>query len=312
MKGECVMKPFLERLPLVAETFDRDAARRTHPNLDEMLRTDPDTRAVLVHGDTLFVTPDGRALARLPLAQVPAFERGLYLGRAPGPLLLVSVSAENLPRVPAAEGEWASLRDAASHLTAAESAIATAAIAMVHWHRSHAFSPLTGEPADVGAGGWVRTSPSTGAEVFPRTDPAIIVGVRDRHDRILLARHAGARGKIWTVLAGFVEPGESFEQTVVREVLEESGMRVTHPRYLGSQPWPFPASVMVGFFADLEADQDPAALVPQPDEIAELRWFDRSEVPSLPLPARVSIARAIIEEWYGAEIPDAPLAGPGS
>ncbi|HXR44149.1 MAG TPA: NAD(+) diphosphatase, partial [Pseudolysinimonas sp.] len=148
-----------------------------------------------------------------------------------------------------------------------------------------------------------------GREVFPRTDAAIIVGITDADDRLLLGSNAMWAANRFSVLAGFVEPGESLEAAVVREVFEESGLRVTDPVYLGSQPWPFPASLMVGFRARL-ADGEPADTHPDGEEILALRWFTREEMAaaiadgSIGLPGRASIARAIIEDWYGGEIDD--------
>jgi NAD+ diphosphatase len=150
---------------------------------------------------------------------------------------------------------------------------------------------------------------SSGEHVFPRTDPAVIVGVIDAEDRILLASNAAWPEDRYSVLAGFVEPGESLEGAAVREVGEESGIRVRAVRYLGSQPWPFPASVMVGFVA--EADPDgPTEPVADGVEIREVRWFSREQlaeavVGGLRLPGPTSIARAIIEHWYGGSIQDA-------
>jgi NAD+ diphosphatase len=152
----------------------------------------------------------------------------------------------------------------------------------------------------------VRRDPVSNTEVFPRTDAAIIVGVVDADDRILLGSNALWEKNRFSLLAGFVEPGESFEAAVIREVFEESGIRVTDPVYLGSQPWPFPASIMVGFRAIV----DPAltsTLTPDGAEILDVRWFTRDEIRDgvdVILPGTTSIARAIIEEWYGGPIDD--------
>jgi NAD+ diphosphatase len=144
-------------------------------------------------------------------------------------------------------------------------------------------------------------------EVFPRTDAAIIVGVIDADDRILLGSNALWESNRYSLLAGFVEPGESLEAAVEREIFEESGVRVIDPVYLGSQPWPFPASLMVGFTARVDPART-STLTPDGAEILDLRWFSRDELTSalaeIILPGPTSIARAIIEEWYGRRIDD--------
>ena len=155
--------------------------------------------------------------------------------------------------------------------------------------------------------GWVRRDEASGHEFFPRTDAAIIVGITDADDRLLLGRNAMWESNRYSLLAGFVEPGESLENAVKREVFEESGLRVVDPVYLGSQPWPFPASLMLGFTARLDTTVE-ALLAPDGNEILELRWFGRDELAAsldeIMLPGYTSIARAIIEEWFGGPIAD--------
>jgi NAD+ diphosphatase len=134
--------------------------------------------------------------------------------------------------------------------------------------------------------------------------------VLDRDDRLLLGSNAMWEGNRWSLLAGFVEPGESFEAAVVREIGEESGIRLVDPEYLGSQPWPFPASVMVGFTARVADGQDPEALRPDGEEIVGLRWFTREDIwrerGELLLPGTASIARAIVQHWYGGPLDEPP------
>ena len=145
---------------------------------------------------------------------------------------------------------------------------------------------------------------SDGGAVFPRTDTAVIVLVTDADDRILLGANRNWSPRFYSLLAGFVEPGESFEQAAAREVLEEASANIVDLNYVGSQPWPFPASLMVGFTAKLDPNQDPATVRADELELAEVRWFTRAEIGAHPelLPGRSSIARAMIEQWYGRPI----------
>ena len=172
---------------------------------------------------------------------------------------------------------------------------------------AHVFSPLTGAQAVADQAGWTRVDQSTGKDLFPRTDAAVIALVTDQHDRIVLGSNALWESRRYSLLAGFVEPGESLEAAVVREVFEESGLIVTNPRYMGSQPWPFPASLMVGFHAEID-ESSLGDIRPDGTEIIDLRWFSRAEllasVGDVLLPGRPSIARAMIEDWLGQELPE--------
>ncbi len=152
--------------------------------------------------------------------------------------------------------------------------------------------------------GWVLRSRDSDAVTFPRTDPAVIVGVVDRDGRILLGANARWQPKRYSAFAGFVEPGESLEAAAAREVWEEAGARITNLRYLGSQPWPFPASLMVAYLAELAPDQDPESVRADGEEIIEVRWFDRNDIRDVVdlLPDEVAIARVIIEEWFGGPL----------
>jgi NAD+ diphosphatase len=157
-------------------------------------------------------------------------------------------------------------------------------------------------------GGWLRRCPADRSEHYPRTDPAVIMSVVDDRDRLLLARGPQWAERRYSVLAGFVEPGETLEAAVAREVFEEVGVRVADVRFLGNQPWPFPSSLMLGFTARaLTTD-----LVLQEDEIAEARWVTREELlaevaeGSTGVANRISIARSLIEHWLGQEIHSLP------
>ena len=202
---------------------------------------------------------------------------------------------------------WVSGRTTGHRLDERDAGVLVSALAVANWHSSHSHSPRSGERLLPDSAGWVLVDESSGSQVFPRTDAAIIVLVTDRDDRLVLGSNALWEAQRYSLLAGFVEPGESLEAAVIREVFEESGLVVKNPRYLGSQPWPFPASLMVGFHAELDHDAS-GELTPDGTEIVDLRWFSREELSSsigdIILPGRTSIARAMIEHWYGAELPD--------
>ncbi len=239
----------------------------------------------------------------------------------PDDAVLLGVDGEAMlwaRRVPVIAEPVADARMAGHHLGADDAGLLVTALGMLNWTDNAEFSPTTGAPTTVEKSGWVRRDRSCGREEFPRTDPAIITVVHDGGDRILLGRQAMWPDKWYSTLAGFVEPGESLEQCVVREVREEVGITVTQPRYLGSQPWPFPRSLMIGFAALGDPDEPLAFL---DGEIADAQWFTREQVrtalagvewtdpvngddaPPAPLrlPGSVSIARAMVEAWAAAE-----------
>jgi NAD+ diphosphatase len=187
------------------------------------------------------------------------------------------------------------IRDVGATLSDLEAGLYVSAVALANWHATHPRCPRCGEPTVEINGGWVRRCPADGSEHFPRTDPAVIVLLHDGGDRCLLGRQPSWRRGRYSTLAGFVEPGESLEQAVAREVLEESGVRVGDIVYRGSQPWPYPASLMLGYEARVV---DGEAVVAD-DELEDVRWFTRDELrsgtPLLPPPA--SIAHWLISGW---------------
>jgi len=199
-----------------------------------------------------------------------------------------------------------SLREAGTLLGDRDAGLFTHAVALANWHDTHTHCPVDGTPTIVDPGGHSTRCPKDGTEHFPRTDPAVIMLVTDPDDRCLLARNAAWPGRRVSILAGFVDPGESAEQAVIREVAEETSITVTNVRYLGSQPWPMPRSLMLGFRADAPAGQ---AITVDHTELAEAYWFSRDELLAavkareIALPPPVSIARHIIEHWFGGPLP---------
>jgi NAD+ diphosphatase len=203
-----------------------------------------------------------------------------------------------------------SLREIGLLLDARDAGLAVHAISIANWHATHPRCPRCGAPTRTASAGHSRVCDVDGSEHDPRTDPAVIMAVVDGDDRLLLGRQSAWPEGRFSTLAGFVEPGESLEQAVRREVAEEVGLEIGDVAYLGSQPWPFPASLMLGFVAHAHTTE-----VHRHDgEIAEARWFTRDSLidavrrGEVLLSPPVSIARRLIEHWYGAPIDDAQEA----
>lgn len=201
---------------------------------------------------------------------------------------------------------YLTLREIGGLISEFEMEISLHAIALANWHKSHTHCARCGAPTSVAQGGAIRTCDKDKSEHYPRTDSAVIVLVRDKDDRILLGHQPIWPEGRFSCFAGFLEPGETFEQCVQREVLEESGVLVREISYLGSQPWPFPASIMISFDAVTDA---PEIARPDGQEITEVKWFSRAEVKAqsdagtLLLPPTMSVARKMIDRWFaqGAE-----------
>jgi len=211
------------------------------------------------------------------------------------------------PIVPG-EVKWASLREVSLRLPEDERGILAGFLALANWHRTHQRCPRCGTPTVVAGLGWWRTCPDDGTEHYPRTDPAVIAVLVDDEDNALLGRQARWPEGAFSTLAGFVEPGESAESAVLREISEEVALHVTSTTYIASQPWPFPGSLMLGYHATVAGVRPE----PRPDgvEIAEARWISRAELPAVcrsrevRLPGRLSIAHHLIGLWYGSPLPD--------
>lgn len=327
-------------LPLARHHLDRAAQLRpNNQGTTEALRN-PTTRVVLVNSGQIAVRDGGARLDLVTPADLAELEvrveQWLFLGLDPGDgapwlaLDLATVSMANdattsvvgdtatgaagdaatgaagdaatLSRIRSLR-TWVNLREVGATLdvpgTAAE------AVGLAQWHAHNPYCPACGAPTTPAASGWLRICTADGRENYPRTDPAVIVTVRDADDRLLLGHAAQWQPGRYSLLAGFVEPGESFEAAVRREVFEESGIVVGEVRYVASQPWPFPASVMIGMTGQAVTTEITVDEV----EVTAARWVTRGELKTLVendqirLPMRSSIARALIEDWYGEDLP---------
>jgi NAD+ diphosphatase len=295
----------LEALALARGTVDRVTTRRMDRDWLDAAWKDPRSRVLVVSGGQALVRMDDTHadLRFVAPEEAPGGTR-LLLGRDGDGVVYFGVNAA-LPD--AADGvRAASLREVGALLGDRDAGLLTHAVALANWHDRHTHCPLDGTPTVPDPGGHSTRCPADGSEHFPRTDPAVIMLVTDPDDRCLLARNAAWPGQRVSILAGFVDPGESAEQAVIREVAEETGITVTNVRYLASQPWPMPQSLMLGFRADAPAGQEIAV---DHEELAEAHWYSRDglraavESRELVLPPRVSIARRIIESWYGGPLP---------
>jgi NAD+ diphosphatase len=245
--------------------------------------------------------PDG---PRLVWDEQPELPLGaVYLGEADG-VPYAAVRGERALTVNGrAVDTWTGLREVGADLGDLDAGLLAQAVGILEWHERNRFSPLSGAATTIERAGWSQRDPETGAELFPRTDPAVIMLVHDGGDRCVLGRQPVWPPGRYSILAGFVEPGESAEAAVAREVAEEVGLRVTDVRYVASQPWPFPQSLMLGFTARAEGD---LTLRLDDDEIEEAQWFTRDQLRSgqgpRALPPPVSIARNIIDRWLDGDL----------
>ena len=287
--------PF-DELVLAGPPLDRAADLRFETGVIPRLLGEPGTRVLDVH--EMRVPTVGAPEIALALRHPEASdeERDLVLlGRLGGGHVLAALQ----------HGEGGTpLRAVADLLPPDQASLAATAVALDNWHRTHPRGPRCGGPTEIAQAGWVRRCPADESWHHPRTDPAVIMAVTDPDDRLLLARNAGWPPGRMSVLAGFVEPGETLAAAVAREVHEEVGLEVSDVRYRADQPWPFPASLMVGFTARAAS----ARLAPDGVEIVEARWFTRDELAAafesgeLYRPRAVSISARLVEEWYGGEL----------
>ncbi len=270
-----------------------------------VLRVDARGQVLIADGQVVFNTSAG-------LGERPPVD-AVFLGAVDGRHVW-AVRGQLLPPDQAGAAQVLDIRRGGTDFDDLSAQLVATATALLNWHDHARFSALNGAPTKAVKAGWSRIDPVSGHEEFPRIDPAVICLVHDGADRVVLARQAVWPQRMFSLLAGFVEAGESFETCVAREIAEEIGLSVRNVRYLGSQPWPFPRSLMVGFHAVADPEQEFSF---NDGEIGEARWFTREQVRAalaagdwtsadvsdseLLLPGSVSIAREIIESWAWPE-----------
>lgn len=223
-----------------------------------------------------------------------AHDAAIFVGRLDGRNCWAADLNESGPAAvdPAA---WSNLMQLHGQVDEGAWLAAGRAVQLVEWNRNHRFCGRCATPTELSDRERSRRCPACGLSAFPRLAPAIITLVERADGRVLLARNASWPTAMYSCLAGFVEPGESVEAAVRREVLEEVGVEVGDLRYFGSQPWPFPHSLMLGFHAVYEAGE----IQVDGEEISDARWFARNELPQIPGP--ISIARKLIDDWAGTD-----------
>jgi NAD+ diphosphatase len=294
----------LSDLSLARGTLDRASLRRRDPDLLALLLKDPLTRVVeLVAGRAQIVESEGdRVLSLRSPGERDVNRLAAFLGQDGDGIAYVGVVGE--VEKASESAQWRSLRDVGALLSDRDAGLFVTTLGLANWHALHTHCARCGATTQPDQAGWIRRCMRDETEHYPRTDPAVIMAVTDPADRLLLARSPSWPEGRLSVLAGFVEPGESLEAAVAREVLEEVGLVVEQMRYLGNQPWPFPSSLMVGFSA---RTADPTLHLDM-EEIVEAVWVSREDLRSMVQEGRfgisssVSIARRMIEHWYGGPI----------
>jgi NAD+ diphosphatase len=280
---------------------ERAAQRRKDQDWLDRRWREPGTRVIVVDGGRVAADPSTGAVRWIDTSSAGPGERYL-LGLDDADGAVFAVHRDGLD-----SDASLGLRELALSSSADDLQWACHAVALAQWHDSHGFCARCGHPTEVSAAGAERRCPSDGSAHFPRVDPAVIVLVTDADDRALLGHQAAWPEGRFSTLAGFVEPGESAEHAVVREVAEESGVPVQDVRLLATQPWPFPSSLMIGATAIAVGSPRPQ---PDGDELEQVRWFSRGELAaavasgSVQVPGLISISRWLIDRWFGADLPD--------
>lgn len=325
------MLPGLGRLPLARDDVDRGTELRDDEQWLPTIWDQPNTRVLWLHGRTAPMY-DGGLVLTAPAGELP--DDAVYLGRSAEHtpqhsqfvdrdeehveiVLLIANSDTKAPWLDdpqvggivvdrPADIDWLGVSDIAPALNDRDVGIFVSGIAIANWHKVNKYCPRCGTRTELKTSGWVQVCPKDGSEHFPRTDPAVIMLITDPDDRALLGNNKAWGDKRYSTLAGFVEPGESLEAAVKREVYEESQVIVDGVEYMGSQPWPFPQSLMLGYLGQTQHPEDAQA---DHEELAEVRWFSREELREevesgrMFIPGAASIAHHLMRHWYGGPLP---------
>jgi len=310
-----------EQVTFGGSALDRAADVRGNPDALAAAKSDPNARVLpLWRGKPLFDGDTSRCLGWLPVGHGALYQAGdeVFLGRDDtGPRFACDISAWEPAEMPETLGvffdaseqqhpglperqRFAELRGAMTDLSAREAELAATARAVLSWHNTHGFCAKCGTRSEIAQGGWQRTCPACGAHHFPRTDPVVIMLILSGND-VLVGRSPGWPEGMYSLLAGFVEPGETIEAAVRRETVEEAGVIVGEVGYLASQPWPFPSSLMLGCIGHATSRE----ITIDPAEIEHARWVSREHMtdvlagldPSISAARPGSIARFLITRW---------------
>ena len=296
-------------IALSVRTHDRAGDKRVDEAWLAGAWADPRTRVVPLAGTRFPVSGDGASVRWRRSGDLADVDRRLFLGlrdEIPHFAVLVDEPTVDEPTddEPTDAERWTTLRGVLQTLPEPDAGFVVHAVALAEWHAAHRFCPRCGGRLRSAEAGHVLTCEQCSRQQFPRSDPAVIMMVT-HEERALLGRQPSWPEGRYSTLAGFVEPGESLEEAVVREVAEETGVEVTDVTYFGNQPWPFPQSLMVGFFARAVTTE----VTVDGDELSDARWFSREEMKSgaeagsLVLPSGISISRSLVEAWYGGPLP---------
>jgi NAD+ diphosphatase len=286
-------------------TLDRAAHRREDDAWIAAALADAASRFVIfLQGRTLIAGMEQRA-PRAALIARPNVSSFIFLGLQDGaPIFATAIdSMEDLAGEPPEDAAFTDMRGITGNLPPDDATILATARAMLHWHAKTRFCSVCGGRNKPIRAGYVMHCTQCGEEHFPRTDPAVIMLVARGNKLLLGQSHKFPKERnFYSTLAGFVEPGESLEDAVRREVFEEVGVRVGEVRYHSSQPWPFPASLMLGYYAEALTDE----IVLETAEMRDARWFTRSDIENrkelgFNLPPHDSIARRLIDDWLNTQ-----------